>query len=153
MSYTLWKKKPFRSARLPPDKALYLQLKEKKTWQNPKGNWQSALKASSFYAIQNSCPKLYGTALQFTLVKKRSRGSALMSQRELKAFLPFMATTSFKAQRWTSWPHRVLGKRLRTRASENSRSTANSSALDVNKSSLNTKRKKLFALCCAIHWS
>lgn len=58
----------------------------------------------------------------------------------MKAFLPFVATISFKAQRWTSWPHRDLGKRLRTRASENSLRTATSSALEVNKSSLWDKK-------------
>lgn len=63
-----------------------------------------------------------------------------LSKREFKAFLPFVATISFKAQRWTSWPHRDLGKRLRTRASENSLRTAISSALEVNKSSLCNKK-------------
>lgn len=58
----------------------------------------------------------------------------------MKAFLPFVATISFKAQRWTSWPHRDLGKRLRTRASENSLRTATSSALEVNNSSLWDKK-------------
>lgn len=59
-----------------------------------------------------------------------------LSNSEFKTFLPFVATISFKAQRWTSWPQRDSGKRLRTRASENSLRTTISSVLEVNKSSL-----------------
>lgn len=53
-----------------------------------------------------------------------------------RGFIPFTATTSFRIQRYRSRSHRVSGRRFRTRASENTRRTAISSALELNSGAL-----------------
>lgn len=132
MSVTLWGGEPFHSARLLTDKALYLQLK-----------MTESLKGIGNQRIRRPPSKSTSKALQQHIIihtwKRNWRLRAYATER-VEGLLPFTATTSFKAQRWTSWPHRVLGKRLRTRASENSRRTANSSAREVNKSSLKPQK-------------
>lgn len=134
--HTLGGKKPFHSARLPTDKALYLQLKI-----------TESLKGIGNQRIRRPPSKSTSWALQQHITihaqKKKLRASALTQRMRVEGLLPFTATTSFKAQRWTSWPHRDLGKRLRTRASENSRRTANSSAREVNRSSLKPQKTEI----------
>lgn len=115
------------------------------------GDWQITAEGAFFLCNLRFMSKLYNATdnkgLHTTLTPQRIHGRLspyirLLLQRWFNASLPFKAMISFKAQRLTSWPQRDLRKRLRTRASESSRRTTISSALDLNKSCLKQKAKE-----------
>lgn len=115
------------------------------------GDWQITAEGAFFLCNLRFMSKLYNATdnkgLHTTRTPQRihvrlSPYIRLLLQRWFNASLPFKAMISFKAQRLTSWPQRDLGKRLHTRASESSRRTAISFALDLNKSCLKEKAKE-----------